>query len=178
MNEKARNTLIARLKDSKSLMDILLQFEGFLNDLDLYAYKNWALGEIIEGPIVKRYWVTVKLKYLYEKMPDPDGGLRLVKHGAKISYQKTTENVPVPLENSSDYEPGTYKARMIDVPIWIVEIRIPRRFIDELDDSDLELYADEVDVEDISDARDQGIDGSTDLKTDVPMDGEEENGPA
>lgn len=160
----ARNSLIQRLNDSKSLMDVLLQFEGFINDLDLYAYKHWALGEVVEGPIVKRYWVTVTLKYLYEKMPDPEGGLRLIKHGAKVSYRKTSETTPIPLESPSDYEPGTYKAKMIEVPIWLVEISIPRRFIDELDDSDLELYADELDIEDVSDARDQGIDASTDLK--------------
>lgn len=180
MDMDQRNQLIQRLNDSKSLIDVLIQMESFMDDLDLYTHANWFDGEIVEGPTIKRYWVSMKLKYPYKKMPDPEGGLRLIKHGAKVTFEKAKEMVPRPIENPSDYQDGTRKPKMEEETIWIVEIKIPRKFIDELDDSDLELYADEIDVDDVSDARDQGIDAASDIKNnDAALrdaDGEEEGG--
>jgi hypothetical protein len=164
MDMDQRNQLIQRLNDSKSLIDVLIQMESFMDDLDLYTHANWFDGEIVEGPTIKRYWVSMKLKYPYKKMPDPEGGLRLIKHGAKVTFEKAKEMVAIPIQSPSDYQDGTKKPKMEEETVWIVEIKIPRKFIDELDDSDLELYADEIDVDDVSDARDQGIDAATDIK--------------
>lgn len=158
------NKLISKLNDSKSLMDVLIQMESFMDDLDLYVYKNWFDGEIVDGPNIKRYWVSIILKYPFKQMPDPEGGLRLIKHGAKVSYKKAFEELPIPITDPSDFRDGTTKPKMKKEQVWLVEVQIPRRFIDELDDSDLELYADEVDVDDVSDARDDDIDGGSDLK--------------
>jgi hypothetical protein len=158
------NKLIDKLNDSKSLIDVLIQIESFMDGLDLYVYKNWFDGEIVDGPNIKRYWVSIILKYPFNKMPDPEGGLRLIKHGAKISYKKSYEETPIPIKDPSDYRDGTKKPKMKKEQIWLVDVQIPRRFIEELDDNDLELYADEIELDDVSDARDDDIDTSSDLK--------------
>ena len=38
-----------------SAFKILKDFERVLDELDLYVYKNWKDGELLEGPIVGRY---------------------------------------------------------------------------------------------------------------------------
>lgn len=164
MTPESINKLVNKLNDSKSLTDVLIQMESFMDDLDLYVYKNWFDGEIVDGPNIKRYWVSLILKYPFKNMPDPEGGLRLIKHGAKVSYKKAYEELPGPITDPSDYREGSKKPKMQKEQVWLVEIQIPRRFIDELDDSDLELYADEIDVDDVSDARDDDIDAGSDLK--------------
>lgn len=149
---------IKKLNDSESLTDILIQMEDFLDSLDIYVFKNWFEGEIVEGPEVRRYWVSMTLKYDYDKMPDPAGAERLLKSGTKVIFRKSSEKKPVEVKGPDDLEPNK-KPKMEDIKIWLVEIQIPRRFIEELDDADLE-NTDEpgIDAEKVSDARDENID--------------------
>ena len=70
---KILNDQIKRISETNTLLDMLLEFEKVLDDVDLYAYKNWGQGELLEGPHVDRHFITVKLMYLNEDMPDPYG---------------------------------------------------------------------------------------------------------
>lgn len=148
-----------RLFKHSNLTTILVQFENFLDGLDLYVFENWIEGEIHSGPNINRYWVDITLLYPHLQMPNPQGAVRLIKHGAKVNYTKSEMEVEEPIFNFSDYrpdEPG--KPKMKKEPVWLINIQIPRKFIEELDDEDLEFFDDEVDVDDISDARDENID--------------------
>lgn len=163
------NSFFTRLRDSESLTDVLIQMEDFLDGLDLYVFKNWIEGEVVEGPEITRYWTKMVLKYDYEMMPDPTGGLRLIKHGAFVKFEKSQEERPREIKDPSDYREDRHgKPAMDMVDIWLVEIHIPRRFIEELDDDDLELAADDADIslDQVSDARDEDIDGETALDAD------------
>lgn len=155
----ANPQLFKRLSDSDSLTDVLIQMEDFMDSLDLYVFKNWFEGEIVDGPEIRRYWVSMTLKYAYEDMPDPAGAERLMRHGVKVFYRKAKEETSVDVETPSDLEANRKPKMKLD-PIWLVTIQMPRRFIEELDDSDLEMHVDDdvVDVEDVSDARDENID--------------------
>jgi hypothetical protein len=174
------NDFFKRLTDSTSLTDVLIQMEDFLDGLDLYVFKNWFEGEVVEGPIVSRYWTKMTLKYAYKEMPDPSGGERLIKHGAKVFFSKAKEETPRELESPSDYRPGRPgKPALDELDIWLVEIHIPRRFIEELDDDDLAMYQDEDDInmDHVSDARDEDIDDTdaiTDNDPDAPSEAEED----
>lgn len=151
--------LFKRLSDSDSLTDVLIQMEDFMDSLDLYVFKNWFEGEIVDGPVIRRYWVTMTLQYPYDQMPDPAGAERLMKHGVKVSYRKAKDEVPVEIDSKEDLTIANKPKMQLDT-IWLVDVQIPRRFIEELDDSDLEMHVDDeiVDVEDVSDARDENID--------------------
>jgi len=172
----ANPQLFKRLSDSDSLTDVLIQMEDFMDSLDLYVFKNWFEGEIVQGPDIRRYWVSMILKYPYEEMPDPAGAERLIKHGVKVIYRKGEEEAPVDVEGPDDLLPSN-KPRMETKKVWLVEIQIPRRFIEELDDSDLEMHVDDelVDVEDVSDARDENIDDAEAFTKDKDADEPEES---
>jgi len=173
----ANSDFFKRLSDSDSLTDVLIQMEDFMDSLDLYVFKNWFDGEIVDGPHIRRYWVSMTLKYAYEKMPDPAGGERLLQHGAKVMFRKAKEEVAVEVEEPSDLQPNN-KPQMKEEIIWLVDVQIPRRFIEELDDSDLEMHVDDdaVDVEDVSDARDEDIDDE-DAFTEEGADSEGQDAP-
>jgi hypothetical protein len=36
----------------------LLDFERVLDELDLYAFRNWAIGELVAGPEISKYRVA------------------------------------------------------------------------------------------------------------------------
>lgn len=163
------NSFFTRLRDSESLTDVLIQMEDFLDGLDLYVFKNWIEGEVVEGPEITRYWTKMVLKYDYEMMPDPTGGLRLIDKGAKVMFRKDQEERPRDIKDPSDYREDRHGKPALDmVDIWLVEIHIPRRFIEELDDDDLELAANNADIslDQVSDARDEDIDSQSALDAD------------
>lgn len=144
LKENASEEVIKKLTSKDDLLSVMLDIENYFDNANLYTFDNWFGGELVDGPIVKKYWIEITLKYLYKKMPDPRGGLRLTAHGTKISYRKAYELVPQPIENPGDYEPGTKKPKMKKEPIWLIHMCIPRRFVEALEQEMLDIYAEEV----------------------------------
>ena len=70
----------------KSALDVLMQVDEYLESLNIYAYPNWFSGEIVDGPRIEKYWVTVTLMYPRKMMPDPAGAERIIASGGKVYY--------------------------------------------------------------------------------------------
>lgn len=158
-----------KLFKQKSLLDVALEVEKFLDFMNIYVYPNWFEGELVVGPLVGRYWITVVLCYDFNKMPDPAGARVLHDVGVKCDYKKDVMMVPIKIETPNDFRPNSKKPKLEPKKVWHVELKIPRRFIDEIDFSDLEELDDEVDVNAVSDATDQDM--NTPLSdTDVQQD--------
>ena len=68
---------IQNLYESNSSLGILKDFERVLDELDLYAFANWKQGELVEGPIYEKYFVTCTLMWPYKRKPDTRGAKRL-----------------------------------------------------------------------------------------------------
>ena len=49
---------------SDGSMNTLLDFERVLDEADLYAFRNWDIGELVSGPTIKRYNVSVSYTHL------------------------------------------------------------------------------------------------------------------
>ena len=80
---------------SDGSISVLLDYERVLDEADLYAFKNWELGELVQGPDIKRYTVSCVFMFPYNLMPDPRGAKRLVSIGCKIKFKKTEIKVSV-----------------------------------------------------------------------------------
>ena len=163
------------LVDSSSDLNVLLEFEEVLDNLHIYAYKNWEFGEVIAGPEVSRYWVSVTLMYPEKLMPDPDAALRLIKHGAKVYYKKDVLKEPVKIvtpDDMGDVEPRSMqrKAKVKDTPIWLIQIDMPRDFVDEFESSKITINGQDIDLGDVDSAYD------TDYDNDLNPDKEEVTG--
>ena len=114
---------------SNASISTLLDFERVLDEADLYAYKNWDLGELVSGPNLDKYDVSCVFMYPYKLMPDPSAGKRLISVGCSIQYKKTKIKVPVKVQNESDFEPGTHYPRMTERDVWLVRIEIPKELM-------------------------------------------------
>lgn len=135
---KMLNDSIKKISETNTLLDMLLEFEHVLDNLELYAYKNWIKGEILEGPTLDRHWVGVKLMYRSKDMPDPDGAKRILSRGGLVKYVKETLLTPRKVRTFDDITVevtpdgrNRYKARTDSHPIWVVEIKLPRKYVDE-----------------------------------------------
>jgi len=120
---------VERIYDSDTAFQVLKDFERVLDELDIYVYKNWEDGELASGPEIERHWVTCRFIWPRDKMPDPEGGKRLVDYDCKVGYAKTHLIQPRQIRSPDDIRPGTKKGKLDRIPIWMVEIQMPKGLI-------------------------------------------------
>lgn len=136
----------------------LLDFERVLDELDLYAFKNWQIGELVQGPTIGKYRVSCIFMWPEKLMPDPRGGRRLLPFDCDVKYKRTNMQVPMKIEDPSDYRPGTKKARLIEKKVWLVEITMPKSLMSDIRTGSVELEDQDIDLADLDDAYEKGLD--------------------
>lgn len=159
------STIVKSVEESPHLLDILIEIEDVLDSVDLYVFKNWIDGEIVIGPVIRRYFVDLSLRYEYDKMPDPVGARRLDRIGIKVSYERKKEEVPMPTYLMNRPETRDQFKNNSDVElkdIWVVHLEFPRKLLRIMNNAtSADFYSDEVDVDDVYDAIEMGIDTET-----------------
>jgi len=133
--------------------------------LDMYAFKNWKKGELVEGPIRKKHWVEATFMWPKKSMPDPDGAKRLLGYNAVVTYENAALKTPVKIESYDDFRPGTKKAKLREDPVWLVKVKLPVELIKEFRDGYMEIEGSEVDLQEIDDAYEEGLDQSELMNT-------------
>jgi hypothetical protein len=136
----------------------LLDFERVLDELDIYAFKNWQIGELVAGPEIGKYRVTCIFMWPEKLMPDPRGARRLLPFDCDVKFKKTVMKVPIKITDPSDYRPGTHKARIGEAKIWLVEITMPKTLMSDIRTGSIELEDEEIDLADLDDAYEQDLD--------------------
>ena len=146
---------------SESSLKTLMDFERVLDELDIYAFKNWKKGELVEGPVRHRHWVEATFMWPQKMMPDPDGGKRLLEYRAKVEYSKDKLKTPVKVEDYSDFRPGTRKPKLKEDPVWLVKIQMPREVMEDIKEGFIELEGQEMDLQELDDAYNQNMQDTT-----------------
>lgn len=141
-----------------SAVSTLLDFERVLDELDLYTFANWKQGELVEGPVYEKYFVKCTFMWPYSKMPDPRGAARLSDYECDITYRKDTFEHPKKVKSPNDFKPGTKVPQLVKSPIWLVEIVMPKKLMQDIEQGALELESGTVDLEDIDQAYETGAD--------------------
>jgi hypothetical protein len=137
---------------SDGSINTLLDFERVLDNADLYAFKNWEMGELVDGPVVKRYQVEATFMWPRAMMPDPRGGKRLTTIGCEVKYKKTDIKVPIKIETPMDFKAGTHYPKLVDRPVWLVHITVPKGLMEEIKQGSIDLADQTIDLEDLDDA--------------------------
>jgi hypothetical protein len=143
---------------SDGSLTTLLDFERVLDELDIYAYKNWEIGELVSGPEISKYRVSCTFMWPLKLMPDPRGGRRLLPFDCEVLYKKNKIKIPIKITDPSDYIPGTHKARIIEREVWLVEITMPKALMSEIRTGSIEMEDQEIDLADLDDAYEQDLD--------------------
>ena len=120
---------VENVYDNDTAFTILKDFERVLDQLDLYVYENWENGELVSGPEITRHFITCSFMWPREEMPDPSGGKRLTDYGCKVFFKKDVYIYPRKVLKQDDFRPGTKKGKLDQMPVWIVQIRMPKELI-------------------------------------------------
>jgi len=143
---------------SAGSLSTLLDFERVLDELDLYAFRNWQIGELVAGPEISKYRVSAIFMWPEALMPDPRGGRRLLPFDCDVKYKKTTMKIPIKITDPSDYRPGTKKARITEKKIWLVEITMPKSLMSDIRTGSIEMEDQDIDLQDLDSAYEQDLD--------------------
>lgn len=143
---------------SDGSMSTLLDFERVLDEADLYAYENWILGELVQGPVSKRYTVECVFMYPYKLMPNPMGIKRLLVLGCNVEFTQSKIKVPVEVKNYEDFVQGTRYPKMQENKVWFVSIEIPKQLMNEIKEGSIDLADKAIDLEDIDNAYEEDLD--------------------
>jgi hypothetical protein len=123
---------VESIYSTNSSLSTLKDFERVLDEMNMYVYKNWQDGELAEGPVVDRHWIKASFMWPHEKMPDPMAAKRLLDYGCKVRYEKTHLIEPRKIKSPDDFRPGTRKGKLDRLPVWLVEITMPKKLVTEI----------------------------------------------
>ena len=152
---------IKNLYMSDGSMSTLLDFERVLDEADLYAFKNWISGELVQGPTIGRYSAKCIFMWPYKMMPDPRGALRLLNIGCKVTFGKGEIEVPVQVQDYEDFVPGTRYPKMKERKVWFIQIQIPFELMNDIKEGSIDLADSTIDLSEIEDAYNEDLDDST-----------------
>lgn len=162
---------VQKLFDDSGLMDILLGVEEYFDNADLYVFQGWIDGEIVEGPVVSKYWVEVTLKYDMDKMPDPRGAYLFENQGTKIMVRQDVERViPKYAKDMDDLDIESGKVKEEKVPVILIKFVIPRRLVDAASVEEYKLLDD--DMEETGDVLQDNMEEPMDDMEQAPEDEE------
>lgn len=136
----------------------LLDFERVLDEVDLYAFRNWEMGELVAGPDIGKYRVTCTFMWPLDLMPDPRGGRRLLPFDCEVEYQKKEIQIPVKITDPSDYRPGTKKAKLMTKEVWLVAITMPKALMNDIRTGSIEMEDQDIELDDLDQAYEQDLD--------------------
>jgi hypothetical protein len=155
------NSIISTIKGvyiSDGTMSTLIDFERVLDEADLYAFKNWELGELVQGPDIGRYSVSATFMWPYMLMPDPGGIKRLAAIGCNIEFAKSKIKVPVEVKNENDFISGTKYPKLQEKKVWFVRVEIPKDLMNDIKEGSIDLAGSTIDLEEIENAYETDLD--------------------
>jgi len=143
---------------SDGSLTTLLDFERVLDEVDLYAFKNWEIGELVAGPEIGKYRVECTFMWPEKLMPDPRGARRLLPFDCKVEYQRKEIKIPVKITDPSDYVPGTHKATLMTKDVWLVSITMPKALMNDIRTGSIEMEDQDIDLDELDAAYDEDLD--------------------
>ena len=125
---------IKQLFKNEQLIDMLIAMEDFLDIIGIYSYENWEKGQIV-GSEIKKYYTILTLKFPYNDMPNPKVKKILEKYKCLVAFREADDYQPIdnPKETDDTYidtNTGQRKNKIKKEKIWLVDIMIPRRYIE------------------------------------------------
>jgi hypothetical protein len=123
---------IEQIYGSNNSLNLLKDFERVIDELDVYVYENWIDGELVSGPHEKRYFVECTFMWPEDRMPEPQGGLRLTEYGCKVEVAQSKIGRVRKIKTPDDIRPGTRKGKIDQEDVWLFKISMPKKLMTDI----------------------------------------------
>ena len=158
---------------SEGSLTTLLDFERVLDEVDIYAFRNWEIGELVAGPEIGKYRITCTFMWPKNLMPDPRGARRLLPFDCEVEYQKKEIKIPIKINDPSDYRPGEKKAKLVTKEVWLVEITMPKALMNDIRTGSIEMEDQDIDLDELDQAYEQDLDKEANQSDDQAQDAQQ-----
>ena len=68
-----------------------------------------------------------------DRMPEPAGGKRLLEYGCKVGYAESALRQVRKIKTPDDIRPGTRKGKIDIEEVWLVNVKMPKRLMKNVD---------------------------------------------
>lgn len=122
------------VNDDYGKLDAAMEVAAFLEQVGAFAFDNWIDGELVYGPAIEKYYVTIKLMFPKKMPPNPAVFERLTNLECIIEFDEDTYK-RVALIRDDNVEPIEYSAdngfhkKIFEHKVWIVTLRVPQRYL-------------------------------------------------
>ena len=65
--------------------------------------------------------------------------------------------MPVKIESPGDYRPGSKKGKLVDFPVWYVEMMLPKKLMSDIKQGSVDIAGEEVDLSDLQNSMEKGL---------------------
>ena len=103
--------------------------------------------------------------YPYKKMPNQRAAARLENIGCDVKFKKSVLNVPRTVKKQEDLD-ANKKPKIDATDIWLIDIWMPRKFVDEAL-SGKDVLDGDINSSDLSKAYETGLDDETKIGQDA-----------
>ena len=93
-------------------------------------------------------------------MPDPKAGMRLLKLGCEVKFEKGIKKEPVVPKSPEELD-AEGKAKLKSHDVWFIDITMPRKLVDEFKDEEVNIGGANIDTEELNNAYEGGLDDDT-----------------
>ena len=123
-----------RVSDEPSKLDAAMEVAGFLEQVGAFAFDNWVDGELVFGPLIEKYYVTVKLMFPKKLPPNPAVFDRLTNLECIVELEKDTYKrvvlVKDPVRSGIDLGTGNgFQKKMFTHEVWVLTLKVPQRYL-------------------------------------------------
>lgn len=122
------------VNDNYGKLDAAMEVAAFLEQVGAFAFDNWIDGELVYGPVIEKYYVTIKMMFPKKLPPNPAVFERLTNLECIVELNEDTykrvalirDDKVQPLEFSAD---NGFTKKTFEHRVWIVTVRVPQRYL-------------------------------------------------
>jgi hypothetical protein len=146
------------VRENGNSLGILMDFERVLDQLDIYTYKNWYLGELVDGPKSNRYFVTASFMWPDNLPPDARALKKLKNFGILHKVKLDEFHYTLRPKSYEDFESGSFMPKTTQRPVWVVELKIPKDLMQQIETGYAEIEGQQIDLQDLDSAYEDNLD--------------------
>lgn len=122
------------VNDDYGKLDAAMEVAAFMEQIGAFAFDNWLDGELVFGPQIEKYYVTIKLMFPNKMPPNPAVFERLTNLECMVELNEDTYKrvALIKDENVQPFEYTTqqgFHKKVFEHKVWIVTIRVPQRYL-------------------------------------------------
>lgn len=123
------------VNENTNKLDAAMEVAAFLEQMGAFAFEHWIDAEVVYGPVIEKFYVTMKLMFPKKMPPDLAVIERLCNLDCIVTLEEDTYKRVVHVREKSDNDIhgmrtySGFQKKLCEHKVWIIDMKIPQRFL-------------------------------------------------